>query len=45
LDLLGPQLAKDVYAAQRRIVEIVRALEDAGEIVIAGSGAESEIIA
>jgi flagellar motor switch protein FliG len=44
LEILGPQLAKDVYAAQRRIVEIVRALEDAGEIVIAGSGAESEVI-
>lgn len=44
LEILGPQLAKDVYGAQRRIVEIVRALEDAGEIVIAGSGAESEVI-
>ncbi|NPV87555.1 MAG: flagellar motor switch protein FliG [Anaerolineae bacterium] len=44
LEILGPQLAKDVYAAQRRIVEAVRALEDAGEIVIAGGGANEVIL-
>ncbi|WP_299026643.1 flagellar motor switch protein FliG [uncultured Thermanaerothrix sp.] len=44
IEILGPQLAKNVYAAQRRIVEAVRALEEAGEIVIAGGGAEYEII-
>jgi flagellar motor switch protein FliG len=44
LEILGPQLAKDVYAAQRRIVDAVRALEEAGEIVIAGSGASNEVI-
>lgn len=43
LEILGPQLARDVYAAQRRIVETVRALEEAGEIVVAG-GAGDEII-
>ncbi|MEI7846493.1 MAG: flagellar motor switch protein FliG [Chloroflexota bacterium] len=40
IDILGPQLAKNVYASQRKIVDSVRALEDAGEIVIAGSGGE-----
>jgi flagellar motor switch protein FliG len=45
IEVLGPQLAKDVYAAQRRVVEAVRSLEEAGEIVIAGSGGkEYEVI-
>lgn len=47
IEILGPQLAKNVYAAQRRLVDAVRALEEAGEIVIAGSGGgeEYEVIA
>jgi len=44
VELLGPQLAKNVYGAQRRIVETVRALEEAEEIVIGGGGAEYAII-
>jgi len=44
IEILGPQLAKNVYAAQRRIVDTVRALEEAGEIVIAGGGDEYEVI-
>ncbi len=45
LEILGPQLARNVYAAQRKIVDIVRSLEASEEIVIAGSGgAGSEII-
>ncbi len=44
IEILGPQLARDVYSAQRRVVDIVRSLEDSGEIIIAGSGAGSEII-
>jgi len=44
LEILGPQLAKDVYGAQRRVIEAVRALEDAGEIVIAGSSGANEVI-
>ena len=38
IDILGPQLAKNVYASQRKIVDTVRALEEAGEIVIGGGG-------
>ncbi len=44
IEILGPQLAKNVYAAQRKVVDAVRALEEAGEIVIGGGGAEYEII-
>ncbi len=44
IEILGPQLAKNVYAAQRRLVDAVRALEEAGEIVIGGAGGEYEVI-
>jgi flagellar motor switch protein FliG len=44
IEVLGPQLAKNVYASQRKVVDAVRALEEAGEIVIGGGGAEYEII-
>ncbi|MEN6393702.1 MAG: flagellar motor switch protein FliG [Anaerolineaceae bacterium] len=44
VELLGPQLAKNVYGAQRRIVDIVRSLEESEEIVIGGSGSEYAII-
>ncbi|MEN4010549.1 MAG: flagellar motor switch protein FliG [Chloroflexota bacterium] len=43
IEILGPQLAKNVYAAQRKIVDAVRALEEAGEIVVGGGG-ENEVI-
>ncbi len=44
IDVLGPQLAKNVYAAQRKIVDTIRALEEKGEIVIGGGGDEYEVI-
>jgi len=44
LELLGPQLARNVYEAQRNIVEVVRRLEEEEEIMIAGMGADEEII-
>jgi flagellar motor switch protein FliG len=44
IDILGPQLAKNVYTAQRKIVDACRSLEEAGEIVIAGGGGENEVI-
>ena len=44
IEILGPQLAKNVYTAQRKIVEAVRVLEETGEIVIGGGGGENEII-
>jgi len=42
---MGPQLAKNVYGAQRKIVDVVRTLEASEEIVISGSGGGSEVIA
>lgn len=44
IEILGPQLAKNVYAAQRKIVDAVRSLEEKGEIVIGGGGGEYEVI-
>lgn len=43
IEILGPQLAKNVYTAQRKIVDAVRVLEESGEIVIGGGG-EYEVI-
>lgn len=44
VELLGPQLARNVYAAQRSIVDVVRDLEEKEEVVLAGSGGGDEII-
>lgn len=44
IDILGPQLAKNVYTAQRKIVDVCRSLEESGEIVISGGGGENEVI-
>jgi len=44
VELLGPQLARNVYAAQRKIVDIVRTLEESEEIIIGGNGGDSEVI-
>lgn len=45
IEILGPQLAKNVYASQRKIVDVVRVLEESGEIVVSGSGGdENEVI-
>ncbi|MBI5943509.1 MAG: flagellar motor switch protein FliG [Chloroflexi bacterium] len=44
IDILGPQLAKNVYTSQRKIVDAVRSLEEAGEIVISGGGGGDEVI-
>jgi flagellar motor switch protein FliG len=41
---MGPVRLSDVEAAQQRIVDIVRRLEDAGEIIISGRGGEKDLI-
>ncbi len=41
---MGPVKVKDVEGAQQRIVDIVRRLEDDGEIVISGRGGDDEIV-
>lgn len=42
MEYMGPVRLSDVEAAQQKIVDIVRRLEDAGEIIISGRGAEKE---
>lgn len=44
MEFMGPVRVSDVEASQQRIVDIVRRLEDAGEIIIAGRGGEKEMI-
>lgn len=44
LEFLGPVRLKEVEDAQRHIIEIVKQLEDEGEIFIAGRGKEDEIV-
>lgn len=44
MQYMGPVRVSDVEAAQQRIVDIVRRLEDSGEIIIAGRGGESDLV-
>ena len=44
MDYMGPVRVSDVEAAQQKIVDVVRRLEDSGEIIIAGRGGEKELI-
>ena len=44
MEFLGPVKVKDVEGAQARIIQQVRALEEQGEIQIAGRGSD-ELIA
>ncbi len=45
LEFMGPVRLKDVEESKMKIVDIVRTLEEDGEIVISGRGGEEEIIA
>jgi len=44
MEFMGPVRLKDVEAAQQRIVNIIRQLEDSGEIIIARGGEEEIIV-
>jgi len=44
MEYMGPVRVSDVENAQQRIVDTVRRLEDAGEIIISGKGGDSELI-
>jgi flagellar motor switch protein FliG len=44
MEYMGPVRLADVEAAQQRIVDVVRRLEDAGEVIIQGRGGESDIV-
>lgn len=44
MQFMGPVRVSDVEAAQQRIVDIVRRLEDSGEIIIAGRGGDNDLV-
>ena len=44
MEFMGPVRVADVEAAQQKIVDIVRRLEDAGEIIISGKGGDKDMI-
>jgi flagellar motor switch protein FliG len=44
MEFLGPVRVSDVEGAQQKIVDVVRRLEDAGEIVISGKGGDKDLI-
>jgi flagellar motor switch protein FliG len=44
LQYMGPVRLKEVEAAQTRIVEVVKQLEDQGEIVVVGRGGTEEVV-
>ena len=45
MGFLGPVRVADVEAAQQEIVEIVRRLEESGQLIILGRGGEGELVA
>lgn len=44
MEYMGPVRLSDVESAQQRIVDVVRRLEEGGEIVIAGRGGEKDMV-
>jgi flagellar motor switch protein FliG len=44
MQFMGPVRVSDVETAQQRIVDIVRRLEDAGEIIISGRGGDKDMV-
>jgi len=44
MDLMGPVKIKDVHAAQQRVVEVVRKLEEEGVINLGGGGGEEYVL-
>ncbi|GJM18327.1 MAG: flagellar motor switch protein FliG [Phycisphaeraceae bacterium] len=45
MEYMGPVRLADVEAAQQRIVDVVRRLEESGDVMITGRGGDSEMIA
>ena len=44
MEYMGPVRVSEVESAQQRIVDLVRRLEDAGDIVISGRGREKDLV-
>lgn len=44
MEFMGPVRVSDVESAQQKIVDIVRRLEDSGDLLISGRGGEKEMV-
>ncbi|MBN2445921.1 MAG: flagellar motor switch protein FliG [Phycisphaerae bacterium] len=44
MEFMGPVRVSDVESAQQKIVDIVRRLEDAGEVIISGKGSDKDMV-
>lgn len=44
MEYMGPVRVSDVEAAQQKVVDIVRRLEESGEIIISGRGGEKDLV-
>ena len=44
IEFMGPMRLSDVELSQQRIVEVIRRLQDEGQIVIAGRGGKEELV-
>ncbi|MCD6161892.1 MAG: flagellar motor switch protein FliG [candidate division Zixibacteria bacterium] len=44
IEFMGPMRLSDVELAQQRIVEVIRRLQDEGQIIIAGRGGKEELV-
>lgn len=44
MQYMGPVRVSDVEAAQQRIVDVVRRLEEAGDVIIQGRGGDAELV-
>ncbi len=44
MEFMGPVRLKDVEECQQRIVDVIRRLEDDGEIIISGRGGSDEVV-
>jgi flagellar motor switch protein FliG len=44
MEFMGPTRLSDVEAAQQRIVESVRRLEEEGQIIVSGRGTKEDVI-
>jgi flagellar motor switch protein FliG len=44
MDFMGPVRLSDVEGAQQKIVDIVRRLEDSGEVIVAGKGGDKDLV-
>ena len=44
IEFMGPVRLKDVEEAQQKIVNVIRKLEDAGEIIISRGGGDEIVV-